>query len=96
MKTYITTNGTSNIQNTPASNGFQAFATGSWGAATIDIQISADSGYGWLTIATLTEDSPILEEYKLLQGVYLQAVVSNATITTNLLLNTGFLNIYQA
>ncbi len=91
----IIADGTTRVERTILSNGYQAFATGTWGGAKIKIQISSDATSGWLTIAELTEDNPILPEYPLQQGIYMQIVVSNSTVTTNLSLCSGYLFVMQ-
>ncbi len=91
----ILSNGTTQPIRTILSNGFQAFAAGSWGGATIELQVSANATSGFVTFGTLDEHNPILN-VSIIQGAYLQFVVTNATVTTNLQLAYGWLGfVYQ-
>lgn len=91
----IIANGNLPLQRVILSNGFQAFAVGTWGGAKITIQVSPNSTSGWLTIKELTADDAILPNYPLLQGLYMQITVSNATETTNLAFCSGPLFVMQ-
>jgi len=91
----ILTNGTTNLERSILSNGFQAFVAGSWGGATIELQVSANATSGFVTFGTLNEANPVLN-VPIIQGAYLQFVVSGATITTSLQLAYGWLGfVYQ-
>lgn len=85
----ITTNGTTSILQTIASNGYQIAAfvngsAGSWGGASIAIQIVPNNTSQPITIATLTQTAPFVEKIEVAQGLYLQAIVTGATSGTSL------------
>lgn len=95
----ITTNGTTQLFQTLATIGYQfaIFKNGSagvWNGASIAIQIYPDNVSQPITLGTLIEASPFIENLQILQGVYIQFVVTGASIGTSLNLLYGPLGVY--
>lgn len=97
--TPITANGTTQIFQTLATIGYQfaAFINGSggaWNGASIAIQIYPDNVSQPITIGTLTQGSPFIQNLQILQGIYMQFVVTGATTGTSINLLYGPLGVY--
>lgn len=96
----ITGNGTTQIYQTIASIGYQfvAFANGSagaWNGANIAIQIFPNNVSQPITIATLTELDPFIEKIQIVQGMFIQIVVTGANVGTSLNLIIAPLGVYN-